>query len=169
MSTEQATKVVLCIDDYDLVLECLDFYLQDLGYSVLTASSGARGLEVIATHSVDVVIVDYHMPGLNGYQFALEMRDLGMQTPIIMFSGEADAPKDTLKIVDAFVPRRGLGLDNHSIKTCRCHETSPHDVNAAKRVTRIRSLTPTSPAITTLKNDAAIHAGGQEALAFLIV
>jgi len=105
VSTEQATKVVLCIDDYDLVLECLDFYLQDLGYSVLTASSGARGLEVIATHSVDVVIVDYHMPGLNGYQFALEMRDLGMQTPIIMFSGEADAPKDTLKIVDAFVPK----------------------------------------------------------------
>lgn len=103
MSTEQATKVVLCIDDCALVLECLDFYLRDLGYSVLTASSGAQGLDLIATHSVDVVIVDYHMPGLNGYQFALEMKDLGMQTPIIMFSGEADAPRDTLKIVDAFV------------------------------------------------------------------
>jgi CheY-like chemotaxis protein len=108
VASEQEQKVVLCIDDSDCVLECLEFYLRELGYSVLTASCGERGLELIALHQVDVVIVDYHMPRLNGYQFALAMKDLGMQTPIIMFSGEAEVPRHTLNIVNALVAKARL-------------------------------------------------------------
>jgi len=103
--SEEGKKVVLCIDDNDAVLECLKPYLRSRGYAVLTASSGGRGLELFAVHPVDVVIVDGHMPGMDGHRVALQIRRIGPHTPIIMFSGQEDVPGDTWKLVDAFVSK----------------------------------------------------------------
>jgi CheY-like chemotaxis protein len=103
--SDQGKRVVLCIDDSDAVIACLEFYLRGRGYTVLTASSGARGLELFALHAVDVVIVDGCMPGMDGHQVALEMRRMGLPTSIVMFSGQEDVPGDTLKLMDAFVSK----------------------------------------------------------------
>jgi CheY-like chemotaxis protein len=105
VTPEKNTRVVLCIDDCASLLECLDLFLQDLGYTVLTASSGARGLELLLLQPVDVVIVDYQMPGMNGCEVAQAMRTLGLRTPIILFSGMAPIPVDCLNLVDVFIPK----------------------------------------------------------------
>ena len=47
----------------------------------------SKGLELATIHAVDVVIVDYFMPEMNGHEFAVEMRRLSPQAPIIMLSG----------------------------------------------------------------------------------
>lgn len=103
--SDQGKKVILCVDDNDAVLECLKPYLRRRGYVVLTASSGGRGLELFAVHPVDAVIVDGHMPGMDGHRVALQIRRMGPYTPIIMFSGQEDVPNDTWKLVDAFVSK----------------------------------------------------------------
>jgi CheY-like chemotaxis protein len=59
---EPPSGVVLCIDDNQDVLECEKAFLETFGYTVLTAPSGGKGLELASIHSVDVVIVDYFMP-----------------------------------------------------------------------------------------------------------
>ena len=100
--------VVLCIDDNQEVLECEKEFLEAFGYAVLTASSGSRGLELASLQSVDVVIVDYFMPEMNGQEVAIEMRRLRPQAPIIMLSGAADIPEQVLKSVDAFVAKDRL-------------------------------------------------------------
>ncbi|HEX9111151.1 MAG TPA: response regulator [Terriglobales bacterium] len=105
---ELASGVVLCIDDNQDVLECEKAFLESFGYTVLTAASGGKGLELASTHSVDVVIVDYFMPEMNGQQVAIEMRRLRPQAPIIMLSGEVDVPKQALKWVDAFITKDRL-------------------------------------------------------------
>jgi CheY-like chemotaxis protein len=96
-------RIILCIDDNEDVTACLERCLHDRGYTVLTASNGAQGLELFAVHPVDVVIVDGHMPGMEGHQVASEIRRTGLPATIIMFSGEESVPSDTLKLVDAFV------------------------------------------------------------------
>jgi CheY-like chemotaxis protein len=58
--------IVLCIDDNQAVLECEKVFLETFGYTVLTASSGSKGLELASSHSIDVLIVDYSMPEMNG-------------------------------------------------------------------------------------------------------
>ena len=58
--------VVLCIDDDPAILECEQRFLESFGYRVLTALSGSKGVELASIHSVDLVIVDYYMPEMNG-------------------------------------------------------------------------------------------------------
>jgi len=105
---ELSSGVVLCIDDNRDVLECEKAFLETFGYTGLTAPSGSKGLELASAHSVDVVIVDYFMPGMSGPEVAIEMRRLRPQAPIIMLSGAVDVPEHALKLVDAFVAKDRL-------------------------------------------------------------
>ena len=101
--------VVLCIDDDPAILECEQRFLEAFGYRVLTALSGSKGLELASAHPVDVVIIDYCMPEMNGPAVAVEIKRLRPHAPIIMLSGAVDIPKKALKVVDAFVPKDRLG------------------------------------------------------------
>ena len=102
------SQIVLCIDDNQDLLECEKEFLESFGYTVLTAPGGGKGLELAAIHSVDVVVVDYFMPDMNGQEVAIEMRRLQPQAPIIMLSGATDIPEQVLEWVDAFVAKDRL-------------------------------------------------------------
>jgi CheY-like chemotaxis protein len=101
--------VVLCIDDHPAILECEKRLLETFGYRVLTALSGREGLELASVHSVDIVIVDYCMPEMNGAEVAMGIKRLRPDAPIIMLSGAVDIPKKVFKVVDAFVAKDRLG------------------------------------------------------------
>jgi CheY-like chemotaxis protein len=102
------SQIVLCIDDNQDLLECEKEFLESFGYTVLTAPGGGKGLELAAIHSVDVVVVDYFMPEMNGQEVAVEMKRLQPQAPIIMLSGATDLPEQVLEWVDAFVAKDRL-------------------------------------------------------------
>lgn len=76
--------------------------------AILTAPNGSKGLALAAVYPVDVVIVDYLMPEVNGKEFIAEMRQLRPGTPIIMLSGDANVPEQVLKWVDAYVAKDRL-------------------------------------------------------------
>jgi response regulator RpfG family c-di-GMP phosphodiesterase len=101
--------VVLCIDDDPAILECEQRFLETYGYRVLTALSGSKGMELASVHPVDFVIVDYHMPEMNGPEVAMEIKRLRPHAPIIMLSGAIDIPKQALAVVDAFLAKDRLG------------------------------------------------------------
>jgi hypothetical protein len=54
-------------------------------------------------YSVDVVIVDYSMPEMNGQELAVEMKRLRPLAPIILLTGAVNVPKQALNLVDALV------------------------------------------------------------------
>ena len=62
----KAQMTVLCVDDEANILKSLQRLLQDPGYQLLFASSGEEALTVLATNSVDLVLSDMRMPGING-------------------------------------------------------------------------------------------------------
>ena len=105
---ERKTGVLLCIDDNEEVLECEKSFLESFGYTVLTAPSGGKGLELASIYPFDIVIVDYLMPEMNGEEVASRMRRLRPRAPIIMLSGAVDVPKKALNLVDAFIPKDRL-------------------------------------------------------------
>jgi two-component system, sensor histidine kinase and response regulator len=69
------SKMLLCIDDNEDVLECEKAFLESFGYTVLTAPSGGKALELASIHSVDVVIADYFMPEMDGQEHAFIAKD----------------------------------------------------------------------------------------------
>lgn len=101
-------RVILCIDDNHDVLECEKAFLESFGFTVLTAPSAGQGLELAAAHSIDVVIVDYLMPEMDGHELAIKMKRVQPEAPIIMLSGEMDVPDEALKSVDIFIPKDRL-------------------------------------------------------------
>jgi len=102
------SQIVLCIDDNQDLLDCDKAVLASFGYTVLIAPPGGKGLELAALHPVDFVVVDYFMPDMNGQEVAIEMRRLQPHAPIIMLSGAADLPAQTLGSIDAFVAKDHL-------------------------------------------------------------
>ena len=103
------SAVLLCIDDDEDLLECEKLYLESFGYTVLTAPSGGKGLELASMNMVDVVIVDYLMPEMNGHEVAIKMRRLKPQAPIILLAEAVDVPEHTLDLVDALIVKHRLG------------------------------------------------------------
>jgi len=85
--------VILCVDDEEIPLSLRRSVLEKMGYSVLTANSGAEALEQLQKQHVDLVLTDMLMPGLNGVELAREIKRRMPTLPIILFSGVNEIPE----------------------------------------------------------------------------
>jgi len=81
---------VLCVDDEPNVVSALRRLFRGTGYRVLTATSGAEALEVFARDSVDLIISDMRMPGMDGAQLLEEVRARWPATTRMLLTGYAD-------------------------------------------------------------------------------
>ena len=105
MPNHQSGKTILCIDDDDGVLGYHRALLERRGYEVITAASARQGLQIAEVCPVAAVIVDYHMPEMNGHVVATEIKRIKPQVPIVMVSSDEAIPEQALKVVDAFVSK----------------------------------------------------------------
>ena len=58
---------ILIIDDDDSIRESLDMYLTEEGYDVAVADSGRVGISIFMASRADVVILDIHLPDMDGF------------------------------------------------------------------------------------------------------
>lgn len=83
---------ILCVDDEKNVLRSLERMFIDDDYEVITAQSGAEGLEKLNDEGpTQIVISDFRMPGMNGVEFLKEVRLRWPKTVRIVLSGYADS------------------------------------------------------------------------------
>lgn len=88
---------ILCIDDKQDVLASVAEVLRASGYSTLTALSGNQGLRLLLQNSVDLVVLDYEMPGMSGDLVAQAIRRSNPKLPIILFTGIPDDIPDSVR------------------------------------------------------------------------
>ncbi len=102
-------KRVLCVDDDPAILQLHRRLLEDAGYSVISASSGAEALELLANPQtkVDAVILDMAMPGMNGDELAVELRKRYPELLLVAVSGVPELPARMRNSVDAHL-QKGL-------------------------------------------------------------
>jgi response regulator RpfG family c-di-GMP phosphodiesterase len=81
---------VLCVDDEPHILSALRRLFRTQGYEVLTATSAADGLALMAQQPVDVVISDMRMPGMDGVQFLERARAMRPEALRLLLTGHAD-------------------------------------------------------------------------------
>lgn len=100
-------KLILSVDD-DLPLLYTRFkLLSAAGYGVLSAGDAAQALQIFADHPVDLVLMDYALPEMDGGMLAEAMKTHRPGTPIIMVSG-VEVPEKVLALVNDFV-MKGAG------------------------------------------------------------
>ena len=87
--TEKGLVSVLVVDDDSAVREVTRNILTDLGYEVVEAGSGGAALEVLGRVDVDIALLDFAMPGMNGAELAKEIRSTRPHMPIVFATGYA--------------------------------------------------------------------------------
>ena len=97
---DETRPSILVVDDEPGIRSALSRVFRRDGYRVLTAPSGPAGLELLALHSVQVIISDQRMPEMSGTEFLSIVKDLYPDTMRIILSGYTD-----LKVVTDSVNR----------------------------------------------------------------
>ena len=100
-----ADKTVLCVDDERIGLRVRKIMLESRGFNVLTASDGHQGLAVFDENKVDLVVLDYFMPDMNGGEVAAELRRRRPDLPIIFLSAYFSLPPEALELANAFITK----------------------------------------------------------------
>ncbi len=83
-------KLLLLVDDETNILRSLSRLLRRDSYTILTASSGREGLEILQQQPVQVIVSDQRMPEMSGVEFLSKARELYPDTIRIALSGYTD-------------------------------------------------------------------------------
>ena len=84
---------VLVVDDNPAVRGSIQRALQRRGYEVALASTRLEGARAWRETAADLVILDVHMPEMDGIELLVQLRALHATVPILMVSGGADTRK----------------------------------------------------------------------------
>ncbi|MFA5937621.1 MAG: response regulator, partial [Candidatus Paceibacterota bacterium] len=119
-----ARPKVFIADDQAILLELMKDMLEKAGFSVTTGADGDEALDNIRKYMPDIIVLDYEMPGKNGFEVAsiLKADSLYASVPIILLTAISDKQ---LKLKGL-----SLGLDDYLIKP----------VDADELVARIRMI-----------------------------
>lgn len=100
---------ILCIDDDATILELEKGILETGGYKVLAAPDGPTGLALASQFPVDVVVLDFLMPGMDGGQVAEVFWKKQPDLPVVICTGFSDAVPGWLRWYAAACLQKGDG------------------------------------------------------------
>lgn len=83
-------RTILLVDDEENILRSLKRVFRRDGYTIITANSGAEGLEQLKEHEVGVILSDQRMPHMNGTEFLKEAKVIRPDSVRIVLSGYTD-------------------------------------------------------------------------------
>jgi CheY-like chemotaxis protein len=154
---QERAPTILCIDDDSETLALRRHFLQSSGYSVVTASSGTDGLRALSDGAgVDLVLLDYMMPGMNGDEVAQKLKGQYPELPVVVVSAVAQLPERLSPVIDGYVQKgrdpdvllgtvseiltsrsrkaAPMGSSNSGRKTVLCAEDDPDQLTSRKLV-----------------------------------
>jgi CheY-like chemotaxis protein len=107
---------ILLVDDDDAVREVTASMLRDMGYVVVEAGSGGAALEVIQSGiQLELVLLDFAMPGMNGVELARQVQIKRPTLPFLFVTGFVD--QSALSgVSEAFIVRKPFVDDELSTK-----------------------------------------------------
>ena len=86
----RASTRVLVVDDSDQLVALIAMWLEDDGYAVTTATSGARALAAAAAEPPDVVLLDLVLPPPDGFALCESLQRTASPPAIVVMTGVSD-------------------------------------------------------------------------------
>ncbi|MCA9729523.1 MAG: sigma-54-dependent Fis family transcriptional regulator, partial [Candidatus Eisenbacteria bacterium] len=81
-------NTVLIVDDLPALREQYAYDLARLGgFRTITAAGGSEALEMLVRESVDCLVLDLEMPGMDGFDVLAELKKIGSTVPVIVYTG----------------------------------------------------------------------------------
>lgn len=130
---------ILIIDDDPLKLDLLSRRIRNAGHTVLAATDGPSGLALLETEQVDLILLDMIMPGMDGYEVLLRIKERQewREIPIVVISSLSDLPNVVRCIragADDYLPMPVNSILLHArINSCMYRKISRDREQAAMR------------------------------------
>ncbi len=102
-------STILCVDDDPVILDLQRAILERNGYTVLIARDGPTGITLAATEGVDMAVLDFRMPGMDGDQVAEALLRQRPDLPLVICTGFFDSLPEWLKWFAAGCVHKGDG------------------------------------------------------------
>jgi len=120
----ETQRKVLIVDDEETIRELLKQTLEEVGYSVITATNGLEALEQVSLLEVNVVLLDIKMPGMSGMEVLAKLTADWPETCVIMVTGVADMQTaiEAMKLGAYDYLVKPLNLDDVVVKIQRAIE-----------------------------------------------
>jgi len=118
---------VLLVDDDPLNVDTCALTLEMNGFSVVSATSPYEAISIMNENSqrkIDVAILDYHMPLMNGCILADYLKARYPELKIVLYSGSLDIREHEMSSIDLFVPK----CDGIAALLAKITESGPMDV-----------------------------------------
>ena len=81
------SEKILVVDDDDSIRDVVSKMLCRLGYAVLSADSGEKGLALFLKNEFDLVMTDFNMSGMDGINLAYCIKEKSPSTQVILMTG----------------------------------------------------------------------------------
>lgn len=124
-------KILLIEDEHGLIITLTD-RLRSEGFEVVSEMDGLKGFKTALEERFDLILLDCMLPGKNGYDIARDLRQKGIQTPILMLTAKGETIDKVLGLK--------LGADDYL--------TKPFEV--IELLARIEALLRRNPATAEL-------------------
>jgi len=97
-----SNSTILLVDDNPEYLEATRLLLEREGHQVIPAASGLEALSLLRKQSVDLMLLDYFMPGMTGEEVVLQLRQFNPFVQVILQTGYASErpPRELLRRLD---------------------------------------------------------------------
>lgn len=95
---QKSNTAILCIDDEEDICFALKTLFRTQGWNTVTACDVSSGLKLFTQLRPTIVLIDYHMPGVNGVEGVRMLRRLSATVPIIVFTID-----ECQKVADEFL------------------------------------------------------------------
>ena len=91
--SENNTKVILCIEDEQEMIDLIRLILGRRGFEILGANGGKEGLEIIRRDHPDLVLLDLMMPEMDGWEVYQQMKadEATKDIPVIVVTAKAQS------------------------------------------------------------------------------
>jgi|AP95_1055475.scaffolds.fasta_scaffold91769_2 CheY-like chemotaxis protein len=91
---DEGARRVLVVDDEESIRILLSEILSDQGYSVVMAADGLTAIDLLGSHSFDLIITDCNMPGVGGLEAVKAAKQIDPRCPIMVISGHPSSEAD---------------------------------------------------------------------------
>jgi DNA-binding NtrC family response regulator len=105
---------ILLVDDEEVFVSNMSKLLTSRGYQVATAHSGDEAIRRLEAQSLDVIVLDLKMPGMDGLSTLKEIQKLGLFTQTLILTGHGS--------IDTALEAIKLGAYDYLTKPCEIDE-----------------------------------------------
>jgi two-component system response regulator AtoC len=132
MAKTEKKLSVLVVDDEEVVRAGISRILEKQDLSIHTAADGSEALEVMASQTIDIVLLDIKMPGMDGIEVLRHIRATYPDTVVVMITGHPT--------IQSAIECTKLGAVDYLVKPFRVDELEALVLKAQKKVSKAKEF-----------------------------